>query len=119
MGQRMLVREGEIGHRIEIQILFEYIYICPRYILSYEKRKIVIKTGEKIRDGRERRIVSAILDHDSRSVFPNSSNLHSQEMSQIGFSILLLLLFILFGITNIKYISISLTGCIKMKNIYF
>lgn len=64
----MLVREGEIGHRIEIQIFFEYIYICPRYILSYEKRKIVIKTGEKIRDGRERRIVSAILDHDSRSV---------------------------------------------------
>lgn len=116
MGQRM--REGEIGHRIEIQIFFEYIYIC-RYILSYEKRKIVIKTGEKIRDGRERRIVSAILDHDSRSVFPNSTNLHSQEMSQIGFSILLLLLFILFGITNIKYISISLTGCIKMKNIYF
>lgn len=47
MGQRMLVREGEIGHRIEIQIFFEYIYICPRYILSYEKRKIVIKTGEK------------------------------------------------------------------------
>lgn len=26
MGQRMLMREGKMGHRIEIQIAFEYIY---------------------------------------------------------------------------------------------
>lgn len=64
------MREGEIGHRIEIQIVFEYIYIfvLVTFYLA-KKRKIVIKCGEKIRDGRERRIVSAILDHDSRSVF--------------------------------------------------
>lgn len=48
MGQRMLVREGEIGHRIEIQILFEYIYIFVLVTFYLMKReRLLLKPGKK------------------------------------------------------------------------
>lgn len=86
--------EGEIGHRIEIQIVFEYMYIfvVTFYLVKRERLK------EKKFVTRERRIVSAILDRDSRSVFPNSIFKKCRK-----FVSLLLLLFILFEITNIIF----------------
>lgn len=86
--------EGEIGHRIEIQIVFEYMYIfvVTFYLVKRERLK------EKKFVTRERRIVSAILDRDSRSVFPNSIFKKCRK-----FVSLLLLLFILFEITNINF----------------
>lgn len=73
MGQRMLMREGKMGHRIEIQIAFEYIYIyislfvlVTFYLREKRKReRLIIKSGEKkIRDGRKTNRI-----RDSRSRF--------------------------------------------------
>lgn len=47
MGQRMLVREGEIGHRIEIQIFFEYIYIFVLVTFYLMKRERLLLKPEK------------------------------------------------------------------------